>query len=200
MRQRLEEEQIAGVVIGADRLRVGVDHHRFDAQLPHRERRLHAAVVELDPLADAVRPAADDDDFGSVGEADFVFDVIRTSPFGAVDRERRLRRSSSNTAWRLRTRRRRCRRACRPARSSSARANCANRVGGDVPDVAQVERRCSPSCFGLADQHDVRSASQSPSSSSFRIALLVGRRSSSSSKSTNSFICAKNHGSIFVSS
>ena len=74
VRERLEEEQIARVVIGGDRLRVGVDHHRLEAQLLHRERGLHAAVVELDPLPDAVRAAADDDDLGLVGEADFVFD------------------------------------------------------------------------------------------------------------------------------
>ena len=73
MRQRLEEEQIAGVVIGADGFGIGVDHHRFDAEFLHRERGLHAAVVELDALADAVGAAADDDDFGAVGEADFVF-------------------------------------------------------------------------------------------------------------------------------
>ena len=32
-RQRLEEQQIAGVVIGADRFGIRIDHHAFDAQL-----------------------------------------------------------------------------------------------------------------------------------------------------------------------
>jgi hypothetical protein len=62
VREGLEEEQVAGVVVGADGLGVRVDHHRLDAQLAHRERGLHAAVVELDPLPDAVGAAADDDD------------------------------------------------------------------------------------------------------------------------------------------
>ena len=73
VRQRLEKEQVAGVVIGADGLRVGVDHHGFDAEFLHGEGGVDAAVIEFDPLADAIGAAADDDDFGAVGEADFVF-------------------------------------------------------------------------------------------------------------------------------
>ena len=65
MRQRLEEEQVAGVVIGADGFRVGIDHHRFEIQFFHRERGLDAAVVEFDSLADAIGAAADDDDLGA---------------------------------------------------------------------------------------------------------------------------------------
>ena len=38
---------------------------------------MDAAVVELDPLPDPVRAAADDDDLGLVGEADFVFEQDR---------------------------------------------------------------------------------------------------------------------------
>ena len=72
MGQGLEEEQVAGVVVGADRLWVRVDHHRFQAQFAHGEGGLDAAVVELDPLADAVGPAADDDDLGPLAQADFV--------------------------------------------------------------------------------------------------------------------------------
>ena len=73
VRQRLEEQQIAGVVIGADGFGIGIDHHRFEAQFLHRKGGLHAAVIELDSLPDAIGAAADDDDFGFVGEADFVF-------------------------------------------------------------------------------------------------------------------------------
>ncbi len=51
-----------GVVVGRDGLGVGVDHHRLEAQLLGGEGRVHAAVVELDALADAVGPAAEDDD------------------------------------------------------------------------------------------------------------------------------------------
>ena len=54
-RQRLEVEAVGGVVVGRDRLRVAVDHHRVAARLADGHRGVHAAVVELDALADAVR-------------------------------------------------------------------------------------------------------------------------------------------------
>ena len=73
MRQRLEKKQIAGVVIGADGFGIGIDHDRFQSEFLHRECGLNAAVIEFDSLADAIWTAADDDDFGFVGEADFVF-------------------------------------------------------------------------------------------------------------------------------
>src|SRR5262249_58224977 len=38
------------------------DHHRVAPRLTDRHSRVHAAVVELDPLADPVRPRAEDDD------------------------------------------------------------------------------------------------------------------------------------------
>ena len=59
-RQRLEEKLVAGVVVGGDSFRVGVDHERLEAFLLQREGGVHAAVVELDALADPVRPAAED--------------------------------------------------------------------------------------------------------------------------------------------
>ena len=60
--QRLEIEAVGGVVVGRDRLRVAVDHDGFVAGLLQREGGVAAAIVELDALADAVRPAAEDDD------------------------------------------------------------------------------------------------------------------------------------------
>ena len=60
-RQRLEEQQVAGVVVGADGLGIRVDHDRLDAQLAQGEAGMAAAVVELDSLADAVGSAAEDD-------------------------------------------------------------------------------------------------------------------------------------------
>ena len=56
--QRLEVEAICGVVVGGDGLGVAVDHDGLEPVLAQRQRRVHAAVVELDALADAVRPAA----------------------------------------------------------------------------------------------------------------------------------------------
>ena len=60
--ERLEEEAVARVVVGRDGLGVAVDHHGLEAGVAQRERGVHAAVVELDALADAVRTAAEDHD------------------------------------------------------------------------------------------------------------------------------------------
>ena len=65
--ERLEVEPVRGVVVGRDRLRIAVDHDGLVADLVQRERGVAAAVVELDALADAVRPAAEDDDLLLVG-------------------------------------------------------------------------------------------------------------------------------------
>ena len=76
---------------------IRVDHDRLEALLAQRERRLHAAVVELDALPDAVRAAAEDDD--------------PASPVAAL---RSLPRSCSRgTASPPGIRRRRCRPCCR---------------------------------------------------------------------------------------
>ena len=56
-RQRLEVEPVGGVVVGRDGFGVAVDHDRLEARLPEGEARVDAAVVELDALPDAVRPA-----------------------------------------------------------------------------------------------------------------------------------------------
>ena len=61
-RQRLEIEPVRGVVVGRHGLGVAVDHDRFVAGVAQREGGVAAAIVELDALADAVRPAAEDDD------------------------------------------------------------------------------------------------------------------------------------------
>ena len=61
-RERLEVEPVGGVVVGGDGLRVAVDHDRLVPERAERLRGVDAAVVELDPLADPVRPRAEDDD------------------------------------------------------------------------------------------------------------------------------------------
>jgi len=72
MGKRFEEEQVAGVEVGADRLRIGVDHHGFKAGIAGRKGSVATAVVELDPLPDAVGPSAEDHDFAFVTDPDFV--------------------------------------------------------------------------------------------------------------------------------
>ena len=60
--ERLEVEAVARVVVGRHRLRVAVDHDRLVAERAVGLHGVHAAVVELDALADAVRAGAEDDD------------------------------------------------------------------------------------------------------------------------------------------
>ena len=69
--QRLEVQAVAGVVVGGDGLGIAVDHDRFDAHFLQRERRVAAAVIELDALSDAVGAAAQYDHFLAVRGAGF---------------------------------------------------------------------------------------------------------------------------------
>ena len=73
-RQWLEEQKVARVVVGADGLRVGVDHHRFETHVLAGECRLAAAVVELDPLPDPVWTTPENDDLGPVAYADLIIE------------------------------------------------------------------------------------------------------------------------------
>ncbi len=74
--QRLEVQAVRGVVVGRDRLGVAVDHDRLVAGVAQRHGRVHAAVVELDPLPDPVGPRAEDDDPGAFGRADLVLLLV----------------------------------------------------------------------------------------------------------------------------
>ena len=64
--QRLEVQPVRGVVVGAHGLRVAVHHDGLIAVFLKRERRVHAAVIELDSLPDAVRTAAENHDFAHI--------------------------------------------------------------------------------------------------------------------------------------
>jgi hypothetical protein len=77
----LEVEAVGGVVVGADRLGVAVDHDGLVARLGEREAGVAAAVVELDPLADAVGAAAEDDDLLRVGGPRLVLDLAHRGGF-----------------------------------------------------------------------------------------------------------------------
>ena len=108
--QRLEIEPVRRVVVGRNRLRIAVDHDRLEARLAQREGGVAAAIVELDALPDAVRPAAEDDDL-SRG---------RSAPLRSWScRRTASRRSNTCRRWAMRTRPRRCRCACRPAATPS---------------------------------------------------------------------------------
>ena len=100
-RQRLEIQPVGGVVVGRDGLGVAVDHDRLDADVGEGEGRVAAAVVELDPLPDPVRTAAQDDGLLRGRSA-----RTRTRESGPAPRSRR---SNTYRRWPRRTRRRRCR-------------------------------------------------------------------------------------------
>jgi hypothetical protein len=58
-RERLEKQLVARVVIGRNRFGIRIHHQRLETVFLERERGVHAAIIELDALADAVRPAAE---------------------------------------------------------------------------------------------------------------------------------------------
>ena len=85
--ERLEVEAVAGVVVGRDRLGVAVDHHGLEAGLGERERRVDAGVVELDALADAVRPAAEDEHLAAARRRDLGLLVVGAVVVGRLGGE-----------------------------------------------------------------------------------------------------------------
>ena len=74
--ERLEEEPVARVVVGGDRLGVAVDHHGLEAGVRQRERGVDAAVVELDALPDPVRAAPEDHDRRTGARRDLVLVLV----------------------------------------------------------------------------------------------------------------------------
>ena len=85
-RERLEVEAVGGVVVGRHGLRVAVEHHRLVARVGEGEAGVHAAVVELDALPDAVRPGAEDQHLLPAGVRDLVLVLVG----GVVVRRRGL--------------------------------------------------------------------------------------------------------------
>ena len=70
--ERFEIKFVGSVVIGGDRLRVGIYHDRFVSVFPEGEAGVDAAVVELDPLTDSVWASSEDEDLRFLGRAGFV--------------------------------------------------------------------------------------------------------------------------------
>ena len=163
--QRLEVQAVGRVVVGRHRLRVAVDHHRLEAGLAQGERRVHAAVVELDALADAVGTGSEDDDLLAVARADLGLVLVRgvvvrrlggelggTGVDGLVGRDAR-RRPRGRSARRTRRRptgtragHRRTRAAWHDATTCASSSTAALRRGRDVP------RRSSRSGRGTMDR------------------------------------------------
>ncbi len=62
-RKRLKIKFVAGIVIGRDRFRIRIHHDGFEPEFTQGERGVDAAVIEFNPLADAIGPAAQNHDF-----------------------------------------------------------------------------------------------------------------------------------------
>ena len=64
-RQGLEIQLVSRIVIGRNGFRIAVHHDRFQALVAERERGMDAAIIELDPLPDPIRTAAQDHDLAA---------------------------------------------------------------------------------------------------------------------------------------
>ena len=74
--ERFEIKFVARVVIGRNGFRIRVHHDRFESEFAQREGRVHAAVIELDALTDAVRSAAKNHDLGFAAFAPLVLVAV----------------------------------------------------------------------------------------------------------------------------
>lgn len=86
-RQRLEVQAVGGVVIGGDGFRIAVDHDGFETIIAQRQCRVHAAVIELDALADAVGATAEDHDLVATGRQRLAFVLVGRVQIGCAGAE-----------------------------------------------------------------------------------------------------------------
>ncbi len=87
--QRLEIEPVGRVVVGGHGLRIAVDHDRLVAVFAQRQRRVDAAIVELDSLPDPVRSAAQHDHLAAVGRMRLALVFVGRVHVGGPRRELR---------------------------------------------------------------------------------------------------------------
>ncbi len=87
-RQRLKEQDVRRVVVGADRFRVAIDHHAFDSDFAERETGVTAAVIEFNSLADSIgSPAQDHDSLLVALGRQFILDLVGAVVIGCVGLE-----------------------------------------------------------------------------------------------------------------
>ena len=82
--ERLKIEFVAGGVIGGDGLGVVVDDDRLIPCLPDPPDRVDGGVVELHPLSDPDRAAAEDEDLFAVGGNRLVFGLVGRVEIGHI--------------------------------------------------------------------------------------------------------------------
>ena len=149
--ERLEVQPIDGVVVGRDRLRVAVDHDRLEPVVAQGERRVHAAVVELDALPDPVGAAAEDDDLlprRRIGLALLLVRAVQVRrerlELGGAGIDALVGGDRGRARGARRGRRPRRRRACCPSCQSPKPARFSARIrSGEMPRRPDERRRVS---------------------------------------------------------
>ena len=82
--RRLKIQPVGGVVIRAHRFGIAIHHDGFNAFVPQRHGCMHATVIEFDPLADPIRPTAQDDHLLPIGRARLALASIGRIEIGRV--------------------------------------------------------------------------------------------------------------------
>ena len=75
-RERFKKQFVARVVIRGNRFRIRIHHQRLEPILLQRERRVHAAVIELNPLPNPIRTTAENHHLLAVGRIYLVIAAI----------------------------------------------------------------------------------------------------------------------------
>ena len=75
-RQGFKIEFIGGIIIGADRFGITVDHDAFNAFFVQRKRCVHTTVIKLNSLADTVWTATQDHYLGLIRYSGFALSFI----------------------------------------------------------------------------------------------------------------------------
>ena len=74
--QRLEIEPVGNIVVGGDGFGIAIDHDGLITVFAQRQRRVHTAIVEFNPLPDPVRATAQHHDFFALGRLRFAFFLV----------------------------------------------------------------------------------------------------------------------------
>ena len=75
-RQWLEIEPVGNIVVGGDGFGIAIDHDGLIAIFAQRQRRVHTAIVEFNPLPDPVRATSQHHDFFALSRLRFAFLLV----------------------------------------------------------------------------------------------------------------------------
>jgi len=82
--ERLEVELVRGVIVGRDGFWIAVDHYRLQPLVTQRKGGMHAAIVELDPLANTIGSTAQYHHLATITRGHFVWGVVGRIEVGCV--------------------------------------------------------------------------------------------------------------------